>query len=133
MNYIIYKTMKAIQTDIFKSNNKSNNLKIPKSEKNHYLQFDPDNFANDPEKKNLLNMPIKNIFENGGRNYNIPNKRNYKDIYLSNINTNQIINNNNIPSNRNDFRNRNSFNFINQPDLIKNILRNENLVNDRII
>ena len=124
--------MKAIQADIFKSNNKSNNLKIPRSEQNHYSQFDPDNYANEPEKQNLLNMPIRNIFENGGRNYNIPNKRNYKDIYLSNININPIINNNNNPSNRNDFRNRNSINFVNQPGLIKNILRNENLVNNNL-
>ena len=124
--------MKATPLNLSESNNISNILRIPKSEQKHYPFFNPDNYANNKQKQNILNMPLKNVFEKkGGLNHNFPNKRNFRDIFISNINENSINNNDFYPTNLNDVRNRNSTNtsFFNQPNLIKKIMKNENMAN----
>ena len=76
--------MKATPLNLSESNNISNILRIPKSEQKHYPFFNPDNYANNKQKQNILNMPLKNVFEKkGGLNHNFPNKRNFRDIFIS--------------------------------------------------
>ena len=126
--------MKATPSDYSQSSNKKNVLRVIKSEPRQIPYFNPENFPNDEQKKNLLNMPLKNAFENGGRNQFFPEKRNYRDIFMPEINrfppiNNNISNTNNI--NRN-IRNRTSTNssFYKEPGLINKIRRNENMVDN---
>ena len=122
------------------SSNKStreNILGIPRTEPRQYSNFNISKFLNDENKMNLLNMPLKKAFENGGRNHNIPENREYKDLYVSNIDEMPQINRNNFLNNninRNDNnRSRNSFNytFYNEPSLINKIKRKENMIDNK--
>ena len=123
--------MKATPSDYSQSSNKKNVLRVIKSEPRQIPYFNPENFPNDEQKRDLLNMPLKNAFENGGRNQFFPEKRNYRDIFTSDTSRfppiNNISNTNNI--NRNNIRNRNSSNssFYKEPSLINKIRRNENM------
>ena len=117
--------MKVGQFDYSQTSNKKDVLRVIKSEPRQIPYFNPENFPNEEQKKNLLNMPLKNVFENGGRNQFLPEKRNYRDIFMDTsrfpLINNNIPNTNNI--NRNNIRNRNTTNtsFYKEPSLINKI------------
>ena len=119
--------MKVSQSGSSQLNKRKNILGISKTEHRQYSYLNSQNYVNEEEKMNLLNMPLKFALENGGRNHNIQQKRNYKDLFLSNIGGISQINNNNISNNynniRNDYNNINNMNysFYNEPSLINKI------------
>ena len=122
--------MKANQSISSLSGTRKNILGISNTEPRHYPNIDIK--LNDEQKK-LLDMPFQNIYNNGGYNHNIPPKRDYKDLYASNISNIHSINNNNIynknVNNNDNNRTRNSVNYnsYNEPSLINKIKRNENM------
>ena len=128
--------MKATSFDISQSSNRKNILGVSKSEQKPIPFFNLEDFVNDQKKKDLLNMPLNNALENGGHNNFFPQKkRNYRDLYITNIDDIPQTNNSNISNNINinDNKKRNPINYkyFNEPSLINKIRRNENIIDNQ--
>ena len=124
--------MKATQTNSSKSNDRKNTFKISLTDNKQFSYFTPQNYNYQFQEENnyFLNQPMKNILENGGRKSFVPEKRTYKDLFISNINNfPQNINNNTTNLLNTGEFNTNSINysFYNEPSLINKIRRDENL------
>ena len=132
MRIIIYKRMKATQTNSSKSKDRNNTFKISLSDNKQFSYFTPQNYNYSFEEQNndLLIQPLKSILENGGSKSFIPEKRSYKDLFISNVNNFPQNINNNITNTLNKGEgNIGSINysFYNEPSLINKIRRDENM------
>jgi hypothetical protein len=124
--------MKATQTNSSISKDRKNTFKISLSDNKQFSHFSPQNYNYQFQEQNneLLNQPLKNILENGGRKSFFPEKRSYKDLFISNVNNiPQNINNNftNTVNNRENNISSINYSFYNEPSLINKIRGAENL------
>ena len=121
--------MKANQTENSKQKDRKDIFEIKKTDQKQKSFLNPEIYiTQDPN--NILNLTNRNNLENGGLSNLYPQKRSYRDLFLTNIGN--IPNNNNISNNNNnmDKFNRKSINysFYNEPSLINKIRRDENLI-----
>ena len=126
--------MRATELNTSNSKDRKDDFSLPKYDQNKisvYQEIELKKELKERKEKNQSPLKIKNTYINGGDNRHfVPRKRNFKEMFISNEEDNDIINepkekiSNFNPNNESNTTYNNS--FYNEPSLIKKIRHDEN-------